>query len=215
LNERFVSFGRHLRRSHPFPSFLEACDELTLEELTMGSPSPSPTALVASTGSGSSSPRPAPSSLLGTPTLDLGVAEGEALVAKTTVATLGAEVAVVATGAAKAAARARLLHPTKGRVGLGPLTTTRGSLFPARVLRFSVLPPSLPISRHCWHSRAPSWLHSSTLHYSFSSSTCSRPLLLPSTDSKVAPRLLQAPTTLHPVFQQLLIRHHLLPPSAP
>jgi hypothetical protein len=76
LNERFVSVGRHLRRSHPFPSFLEACDELTLEELTMGSPSPSPTALVASTGSGSSSPRPAPQQSAGHPNTGPGSGRG-------------------------------------------------------------------------------------------------------------------------------------------
>ena len=77
LNERFVSVGRHLRLSRPFPSFLEACDELTLEELTMGAPTPSPpTALVASTGSGSSSPRPASQQISGHPNPEPGGDKG-------------------------------------------------------------------------------------------------------------------------------------------
>jgi hypothetical protein len=80
LNERFVSVGRHLRRSRPFPSFLEACDELTLEELTMGGPTPSPpTALVVSTGSSSSSPRPAPQQTSGHPTTNPGGGKGGGL----------------------------------------------------------------------------------------------------------------------------------------
>jgi hypothetical protein len=46
LNERFALVGCHLWRVRPFPTFLEACDELALEELTMGVAPP--TALVAS-----------------------------------------------------------------------------------------------------------------------------------------------------------------------
>lgn len=69
LNERFASVGRHLRRGRPFPSFLEACDELILEELTMGSLTLSPpTALVAGTGGGFSSSRPAYQQPSGHPT---------------------------------------------------------------------------------------------------------------------------------------------------
>jgi hypothetical protein len=58
LNEQFESVGRHLRRGRPFPSFLEACDELLLEEMTMGPPaSEPPTALLTSTGGGSNTSR--------------------------------------------------------------------------------------------------------------------------------------------------------------
>ena len=35
LNEKFASIGHHLRRSRPFPSLLEVCDDLTLEEITL------------------------------------------------------------------------------------------------------------------------------------------------------------------------------------
>jgi hypothetical protein len=34
LNERFTALGLHLRRSYPFPMFLEVCNDLLLEELT-------------------------------------------------------------------------------------------------------------------------------------------------------------------------------------
>ncbi|XP_039822761.1 uncharacterized protein LOC120684975 [Panicum virgatum] len=62
LNERFSSIGCHLRRGHPFPSFLEACDELALEELTMGNSPTQSTTLVAGTGGGPSSRPSAPTS---------------------------------------------------------------------------------------------------------------------------------------------------------
>jgi hypothetical protein len=49
LNEKFAPIGIHLRRAKPFPTFLVACTELLLEELTMGKPaSDSSTALLAS-----------------------------------------------------------------------------------------------------------------------------------------------------------------------
>jgi hypothetical protein len=35
LNERFQALGLHLRRTNPLPSFLQVCDDLALEELTM------------------------------------------------------------------------------------------------------------------------------------------------------------------------------------
>lgn len=35
LNERFKTIGMHLRRSHPFPTFLGAKSDLLVEELTM------------------------------------------------------------------------------------------------------------------------------------------------------------------------------------
>lgn len=44
LNERFAPVGRHLRHGRPFPTLLEASDELALKELTMGVAPP--TALV-------------------------------------------------------------------------------------------------------------------------------------------------------------------------
>lgn len=52
LIERFAHVRALLRRSRPFPSFLEACDDLILEELTLEDRQPSPTtALAASTKS--------------------------------------------------------------------------------------------------------------------------------------------------------------------
>jgi len=56
LNERFANIGLHLRRSHLFPSFLEAKDALRLEELTFVHHDTTPTALVA--GSSLASARP-------------------------------------------------------------------------------------------------------------------------------------------------------------
>jgi len=47
LNERFANIGLHLRRSQPFPSFLEAKEALRLEELTFAHQAETPTALVA------------------------------------------------------------------------------------------------------------------------------------------------------------------------
>ena len=47
LNERFANIGLHLRRNHPFPSFLEAKEALHLEELTFAHQAATPTSLVA------------------------------------------------------------------------------------------------------------------------------------------------------------------------
>jgi hypothetical protein len=44
LNERFTHIGALLRRALPFPTFLEVKDDLSLEELTLGSRPPSPAA---------------------------------------------------------------------------------------------------------------------------------------------------------------------------
>jgi hypothetical protein len=49
LNERFTHIGALLRRAHPFPTFLEVKDDLSLEELTLGSRQPSPAAALAAT----------------------------------------------------------------------------------------------------------------------------------------------------------------------
>jgi len=58
LNERFSHVGTLLRRARPFPTFLEARDDLILEELTMETRKDAPaTALTAST-----TPSPAPAS---------------------------------------------------------------------------------------------------------------------------------------------------------
>jgi hypothetical protein len=40
LNERFQALGLHLRRTSPLPTFLQVCDDLTLEELTMTNAAP-------------------------------------------------------------------------------------------------------------------------------------------------------------------------------
>ncbi|XP_066312306.1 uncharacterized protein [Miscanthus floridulus] len=56
LNVRFSHVGMLLRRARPFPTFLESCDDLILEELTMETRKDAPaTALAAST-----TPSPAP-----------------------------------------------------------------------------------------------------------------------------------------------------------
>jgi len=60
LNEKYASIGRHLRRSRPFTYFLEVCDDLTLEKLTMAEQAATPsTALLAGTSTPSQRP-PAP-----------------------------------------------------------------------------------------------------------------------------------------------------------
>jgi hypothetical protein len=49
LNERFTHVGALLRRVCPFPTFLQVKDDLSLEELTLGSCPPSPPAALAAT----------------------------------------------------------------------------------------------------------------------------------------------------------------------
>ena len=49
LNERFTHIGTLLRRARPFPSFLEARDDLVLEEITMENRQTPAAALTAST----------------------------------------------------------------------------------------------------------------------------------------------------------------------
>jgi len=50
LNEKFAPIGRHLRRGRPFPSFLEVCDDLILEEITLAEQASTPsTTLLAGT----------------------------------------------------------------------------------------------------------------------------------------------------------------------
>jgi len=59
LNEKFASIGCHLRRGRPFPSFLEVCDDLILEEITMAEKASTPSsALLAGTSSTPSAPPP-------------------------------------------------------------------------------------------------------------------------------------------------------------
>lgn len=56
LDEKFAAVGRDIQRSRPLPSFLEARDDLLLEELSMVSPSSTPsTALLTGVNTGSSS----------------------------------------------------------------------------------------------------------------------------------------------------------------
>jgi hypothetical protein len=49
LNERFTHIRALLRRTRPFPSFLDAREDLTLEELTLANQQPSPAAALAAT----------------------------------------------------------------------------------------------------------------------------------------------------------------------
>ena len=46
-NKHFANIGLHLRRSQPFPSFIEVKEALRLEELTFAHQAATPTALVA------------------------------------------------------------------------------------------------------------------------------------------------------------------------
>ena len=57
LNGRFEAIGLHLRRGHPFPSFLQARNDLLLEELTMEATAPA-TALHVGAATPSSGSRP-------------------------------------------------------------------------------------------------------------------------------------------------------------
>ena len=59
LNEQFKDVGRHIRRGRPFPSYLDARNDLLLEELNFNTAPPPPSALLASTGKAAPSP-PAP-----------------------------------------------------------------------------------------------------------------------------------------------------------
>ena len=59
LNEKFAAVGRDIRRNRPLCTFLEARDDLLLEELTMANPASTPsTTVLAGTGLGLSSSRP-------------------------------------------------------------------------------------------------------------------------------------------------------------
>jgi hypothetical protein len=49
LNERFTHVGALMRRARPFPTFPQVKDDLSLEELTLGSRPPSPAAALAAT----------------------------------------------------------------------------------------------------------------------------------------------------------------------
>jgi hypothetical protein len=49
LNERFTHIGALLRRARRFPTFLEVKDDMSLDELTLGSHPPSPAAALAAT----------------------------------------------------------------------------------------------------------------------------------------------------------------------
>ncbi|XP_039793075.1 uncharacterized protein LOC120659079 [Panicum virgatum] len=57
LNERFTHIGTLLRRARPFPSFLEARDDLVLEEISLENQQTPAAALTASTKSAASAPQ--------------------------------------------------------------------------------------------------------------------------------------------------------------
>ena len=58
LNAKYTAIGRHIHRGHPFPTFLEAKNDLLLE-ITLGASNPDPpTALLAAGAGGSSTPAP-------------------------------------------------------------------------------------------------------------------------------------------------------------
>ena len=62
LNGRFEAIGLHLRRGRPFPTFLQARNDLLLEELTMAESAPPPSATALTTTFGSAR-EPAPASV--------------------------------------------------------------------------------------------------------------------------------------------------------
>jgi len=63
LNKNFNDIGRHLRRGRPFPTFLDVCNDLLLEEITAAQRhSAALTALLAAGAGGASSGSPAPRS---------------------------------------------------------------------------------------------------------------------------------------------------------
>ncbi|XP_066358239.1 uncharacterized protein [Miscanthus floridulus] len=62
LNGRFEAIGLHLCRGRPFPTFLEARNDLLLEELTMAESALPPSATALTATSGSARP-PAPASV--------------------------------------------------------------------------------------------------------------------------------------------------------
>ena len=136
LNKKFTSIRRHLRRSRPFPSFLEVCDDRTLEEITLSNlATASSTALLA--GTVASSQRPPAD-----PTMALGAARGLGVVAMAAPITrpplareVAASVEKATTGAAMAprpplAAVAPAVKPLqrlpKGHQCSGPPSTTPG-----------------------------------------------------------------------------------------
>ncbi|XP_066375961.1 uncharacterized protein [Miscanthus floridulus] len=56
LNERFAHVGTLLRRAKPFPTFLEAREDLILEELTMANRKETPAAALAATTTPTAAP---------------------------------------------------------------------------------------------------------------------------------------------------------------
>ncbi|CAO2143631.1 unnamed protein product [Urochloa humidicola] len=61
LNEKYVSIGRHLHRSRPFPTFLQAVEDLTIEEMILAEQAAAAPSTVLITGTTSSQRQPAPS----------------------------------------------------------------------------------------------------------------------------------------------------------
>jgi len=55
LNGRFEAIGLHLRRGHPFPTFLQARNDLLLEELNMEATAPATALTTATTAPSTSS----------------------------------------------------------------------------------------------------------------------------------------------------------------
>ena len=59
LNAKYTAIGHHIRRGRPFPTFLEAKNDLLLEEITVGASDPDPsTALLAAAAGRPSAPAP-------------------------------------------------------------------------------------------------------------------------------------------------------------
>ena len=59
LNAKYTAIGRHIRRGRPFPTFLEAKNDLLLKEITVGASDPDPsTALLAAAAGRPSAPAP-------------------------------------------------------------------------------------------------------------------------------------------------------------
>jgi hypothetical protein len=120
LNERFTHIGALLQRARPFPTFLQVKDDLSLEELTLGSRPPSPAAALTATT------KPPPQSSAGNGTSSKPNRRSKAA---------GVAVVVGATGAAGAAAaphsssrsnRLEAPRPLASPPEAGPPSTTLG-----------------------------------------------------------------------------------------
>ena len=60
LNAKYTTIGRHIHRGRPFPMFLEAKNDLLLEEITVGASDPDPSTALLAAAAGQLPPVPTP-----------------------------------------------------------------------------------------------------------------------------------------------------------